>query len=146
VKSLYLSNPSPSFNPFLTSCFSKRFHIVACHGVAIEGKNNWHHCCVRLLPYGSVTLRRMALGGPADTPGLCLVSVIVTCVLVTESQNRCLDFRVVTESLDVYLDSCGVTSLNPCVSSCAFTEPLSILLLLLLFIELGFHPVAVVPC
>jgi len=41
VKSLYLSTPPPHFNPILTSCFSRRRHTVARHGVAIEGKNNW---------------------------------------------------------------------------------------------------------
>ena len=76
--------------------------------MAIEGKNNWHHCCVRLLQYGSVTLRRIALGGPADTPGLCLVSVIVTCVLVTESLNISVDLCVVTESRKISVNLCVV--------------------------------------
>ena len=69
VKSLYLSTPPPHFNPFLTSWFSRRRHIVARHGVATEGKNNWHQCCVGLLQYGCVALWQIALRGLTDTSG-----------------------------------------------------------------------------
>jgi hypothetical protein len=100
VKSLYLSTPPPHFNPLLTSCFSRRRHIVARRGVTTEGKNNWHQCCVRLLQYDCLALWHVALRGTTERPVL---------VFIVSVSNICFDYRV-PESLFVFL-----MSFPPCI-------------------------------
>jgi hypothetical protein len=123
-------HPPLPFNPLLTSCFSRRRHIAARHGVAIEDKNNWHQCWFRLLWCDYVTSRHVALGGggggAADGPDLCSVSVTVTCVLGTESLNCSLGPHAVTESLNCSLGPHAVTeSLNCSLGPHAVTESLN---------------------